>query len=263
MQDNRREDRVGTRIIVRTTGEKKVKILARNISAGGVMIELPGEFATMKVDDRLPLTLIFPKDIEIEVETVVRWRKQWHVRNFVHIGVEFVNIHDEARDYIKNYIMSQLEALALALKELVFFEQFTAEEIKTLRLFLFYTVLGRAEIILGEGQEGDSFFILISGLARVFRLGSKHEAKVIETIQPGQIFGELSLITGDPRSAFVEAVNPSKLIGLTRPAYSFIQEQYPKLAIKIMNRLLSILAFRLKNITKKYFSPMQLNDVFK
>jgi serine/threonine protein kinase len=71
------------------------------------------------------------------------------------------------------------------------------------------------ETILKEGAEGDSAFMIIDGVCRVFQtLGS--EEREIRTMHQGDIFGELALLLDGPRTATVVAVETTTLLVIDR-----------------------------------------------
>jgi serine/threonine-protein kinase len=62
------------------------------------------------------------------------------------------------------------------------------------------------EMIISEGEQGDEAFIIRSGKCRAFKIinGEKVELRVMEK---GDVFGELAVLTDEPRSACVEAID--------------------------------------------------------
>ena len=86
---------------------------------------------------------------------------------------------------------------------------------------------GRA--LTTEGQPGREFMIITDGQAAV-RRGSRRVA----TLGPGDFLGEMSLITGTPRSATVTAETDMVLEILNRREFSSLLDENPTVARKVM-----------------------------
>ena len=70
---------------------------------------------------------------------------------------------------------------------------------------------GNGEVIVRQDAPGDSMFIVCSGCAVVVLEPGRREVAVLEK---GSYFGEMSLLTGDPRSASVIARGDTKVLEL-------------------------------------------------
>ena len=70
---------------------------------------------------------------------------------------------------------------------------------------------------------------------------------VINEMSPGDCFGELSLLTGQPRSTSAEAIIDSEVLLIPRATFQSVLEQEPRLAL----HLLEITAYRLQNSSKR------------
>lgn len=90
----------------------------------------------------------------------------------------------------------------------------------------------QGEIIVREGDTGSSFYILLRGHLEVLVLaqGENQKPQRIGELLPGQFFGELSLLTGAPRSATVRAVTDSELLRLEKEDLQELLENNPNLA---------------------------------
>ncbi|TDT71590.1 cyclic nucleotide-binding protein [Hypnocyclicus thermotrophus] len=78
---------------------------------------------------------------------------------------------------------------------------------------------GKGEIIVKEGEEGDSFFIIQSGIVDIFINNRK-----IANLKKGDFFGEMSLLTGNKRNATVVATTDLELLVLDKMTFRKIIE---------------------------------------
>jgi small-conductance mechanosensitive channel/CRP-like cAMP-binding protein len=98
---------------------------------------------------------------------------------------------------------------------------------------------GRGERVIDEGAEGDSMFILLRGAAHVSV--SKNGTKIqVATLNAGDCFGEMSLLTGEKRSATVSADGDCYVMEIHKPVMAEVIRQSPD----CLQRLSEILARR-------------------
>ncbi|HYV49461.1 MAG TPA: mechanosensitive ion channel family protein [Myxococcaceae bacterium] len=86
---------------------------------------------------------------------------------------------------------------------------------------------GRGERIIQEGAQGHTFYLVVSGEVSV-RAGSG-DAEVAR-LKRGQYFGEMSLLTGEPRAATVLAASDAVLLELDRPVFARLFGEHQGLA---------------------------------
>jgi CRP-like cAMP-binding protein len=98
---------------------------------------------------------------------------------------------------------------------------------------------GRGERVIDEGAEGDSMFILLRGIAHVSV--SKNGTRIqVATLNSGDCFGEMSLLTGEKRSATVSANGDCYVMEIHKPVMAEVISQSPD----CLQRLSEILARR-------------------
>ncbi|MGO9017440.1 MAG: protein kinase domain-containing protein [Syntrophobacteraceae bacterium] len=84
----------------------------------------------------------------------------------------------------------------------------------------------RGDRIIRQGDPGDYLYILQHGICSV-RIEKEGEAHKIDQIQDGEIFGEMAIVTGEPRSAHVEAETDSVCWKLSKQDFESVADKYP------------------------------------
>jgi cAMP-dependent protein kinase regulator len=84
------------------------------------------------------------------------------------------------------------------------------------------------DIILAEGEPGDSLFLVSSGVVKAFVKSPSGRYVEIRELQEGDFFGEISVLSGKPRSATVTAAAPCELLELDRPTIDSITASHPR-----------------------------------
>jgi CRP-like cAMP-binding protein len=102
------------------------------------------------------------------------------------------------------------------------------------------------ESICTIGDPGDRMYIIINGKVKVVvYLENSKEETIIRYLEDGDYFGELSLLTGEPRSASVMTTEPSEMYVLRKADFDAAVERFPSIILsmgKIMSqRLLATL----------------------
>lgn len=116
-----------------------------------------------------------------------------------------------------------VERRASALARVPMFEGLTDAERRMLAAAAGERVYGQGERIVRQGDAGESMFVLLDGTARVF-VEPDTEVAIIEA---GGCFGEMSLLTGDPRTASVVARGDCTVLEISPDAFSEIGRANP------------------------------------
>jgi small-conductance mechanosensitive channel/CRP-like cAMP-binding protein len=105
------------------------------------------------------------------------------------------------------------------------------DELKTLARNVKRTRFTHGEVLMRQGDDGESFYVLVQGKVQG-SIASSDAARPIEfELQPGALFGEMSLLTGLPRSATMTAVTNCELLEFDRDAFAHLlslREEIPR-----------------------------------
>ncbi len=93
--------------------------------------------------------------------------------------------------------------------------------------------------IVRQGDEGDSLFLISRGRVGVWVRDEQNEGQLVATLDRGQCFGEMSLLTGARRSATVSAIEDSELLMLGKAEFKDILLADPKV-VESLSQILSL-----------------------
>jgi CRP/FNR family cyclic AMP-dependent transcriptional regulator len=115
----------------------------------------------------------------------------------------------------------------------------------------------RNTIVISEGDQSDSLYIIESGRVKVFASDEKGKEVILCTQGPGEYFGEMALIDEAPRSASVMTLEPTKLSLISRTAFRECLADNPDVAYTLIQELTR----RIRTLTDKVKS-LALMDVY-
>jgi CRP-like cAMP-binding protein len=96
------------------------------------------------------------------------------------------------------------------------------------------------EVIFFKGTVGSQMYVVLGGKVGVF----SDNDKLIATLTTGDMFGEMALVSKEPRSATVRALETSKLFVLTESAFDKLLTK--RVAIRLLLNIIHTLSHRLK-----------------
>ena len=100
-----------------------------------------------------------------------------------------------------------------------------------------HTVTFKAgDTIVSEGAEGKTAYLIVSGSVEV-SVGQGAMAKVLGTLNPGEVFGEMCLIEPGPRSATVRAVADIECVAISYDEFIASIQEDPERAVLFMKTL--------------------------
>ena len=104
----------------------------------------------------------------------------------------------------------------------------------------------KGEEIIKEGMLSDCAYIIDTGKVEVSKILENGEKKIISLLKENDIFGEMGLIDGFPRSATVVALEDCTISIMTKGAFNSLAEHNPQALMPI----LKVLAKRLRSTLK-------------
>ena len=99
-----------------------------------------------------------------------------------------------------------------------------------------YASFTAGDIIISQGEDGDTAFVITKGSVEVI-VGEGAKAKVVATLNKGDVFGEMSLLAPGPRSATIKATTDTECTVTSYDAFMTSIRENPETAIAFMSTL--------------------------
>jgi type IV pilus assembly protein PilB len=145
-------------------------------------------------------------------------------------------------------VTAETDALVHFLKNVKLFAELSTESLLQLGVCLKVAEFSPGEVIVREGAPGVSMYIIKTGLVEVRKKdpGTGIDFLVAQ-LNEGAAVGEMSLLTGKPRSATVTTVQPTVVFTLTRADFRNLLTKHPEISLGLAR----ILADRLEDATRQ------------
>ena len=127
--------------------------------------------------------------------------------------------------------MARDEKLEL-LHRIPLFSAFDRRELKRVSMLADEVEVPAGRCLMAQGDRGAEMFVIESGQVRVERDGRR-----INTLGPGDFFGEIALLDGGPRTATVTADEPCRLLVLTHREFHALMDEFPKVGAEVLTAL--------------------------
>ena len=102
--------------------------------------------------------------------------------------------------------------------------------------------------IVSQGDQGDAFYLIQSGAVQVMLNSGAGKSEVVAVLGAKDSFGEMALLSGEPRSATILTVKPTILWRLSREAWDDLIEKHPTCLLQVC----ATLSKRLSHLDRQY-----------
>jgi len=125
------------------------------------------------------------------------------------------------------------------------FQGLPREHREKLAMIVVDQTLKKAQPIFSEGDEGNGFYVVISGRVKIFKLSLDGKEQILHILNPGEPFGEVAVFAGERFPAHADTLEESRIFFFPRLAFIDLIRKNPNLALN----MLAVLSRRLRKFT--------------
>jgi CRP-like cAMP-binding protein len=119
------------------------------------------------------------------------------------------------------------------LKNFRLFEQLTPDQLARIESRARMRSFARKSLVYLPGDEASSVLLVTSGRVKICNFTPEGKQAILTFIEPGEIFGELSVLDDTPHEEFAEVVEPATIVLIPRDEIHRLIEENPTLAIRL------------------------------
>jgi CRP/FNR family transcriptional regulator, cyclic AMP receptor protein len=127
------------------------------------------------------------------------------------------------------------------------FGSLDAEHVARLSAYATTRAIARGVTIFTKGDAGSSLFAVCSGTVRISVPSPDGRDAVFNLVKEGEIFGEIALLDGRPRTADATAMTDCELMVIDRRDFVGLVHSQPEIALKVIE----VLCARLRNTSEQ------------
>ncbi len=124
-----------------------------------------------------------------------------------------------------------------SLRNIPLFSSVLDADLETIAALLIERRFPRHKTIVEEGLAGDYMYVICEGRVQVSKLSDDGREKILEFLDAGDFFGEMSLLDNAPRSASVRALADTRILALSRADFLAVLRRSPDLAMAVVQEL--------------------------
>jgi CRP/FNR family cyclic AMP-dependent transcriptional regulator len=96
---------------------------------------------------------------------------------------------------------------------------------------------GAGESVFGPSREPNEIYVLEGGLIRILRVTPTGAEFTLRYVQPGEVFGDIAVMSGHPRETFAQAKTASKVLHLPRAAFLGVLRAHSSVLYSVTRRI--------------------------
>ena len=128
----------------------------------------------------------------------------------------------------------------------------TYKKIRDIAYYMEGYSLRDGNVLFEEGDDEAYLVVIVSGDIDITKLDSTQTSKFVTTLREGRVFGEMSLLDGEPRSATAIAKGETMIYVLTKERFDILQKEEPEAALSVTLKMAKAISQKLRQTTGQW-----------
>ncbi len=122
-----------------------------------------------------------------------------------------------------------------SLSEIFLFESLSSEQLEFIKAASSIKSISKNELLFSEGQAASSFFFVVSGAVKIYKLSAEGSEQILHIQKPGDLVAEAIIFEFDNYPAYCQAIEDTVLIRFPKIEFLSLLRHFPEISFKIMN----------------------------
>lgn len=138
------------------------------------------------------------------------------------------------------------------IKNSVMLQGFSDVELGRLAAYCEMREMGEGTTVFIENMPGESLFLVKKGTIRISKMFAEGDEKTLVVLGPEDIFGEMAVVDGLPRSATARVAEDADLISLKKKDLERLCSDDAALALKLISNIVKVFSKRVREASEEY-----------
>ncbi len=139
-----------------------------------------------------------------------------------------------------------------SLKSCFLFKEMSDAEVNMLAELFVEKRLNEGMTVFIEHMPGESLYLIQAGTIRISKMISEGDEKTLVILGPDDVFGEMAILDGAPRSATARVIEEARLLSLRKADFEALCEKNPSLGLRLMRNIVRVFSQRIRENNEDY-----------
>jgi len=139
-----------------------------------------------------------------------------------------------------------------SLKSCFLFKEMSDAEVNMLAELFVEKRLSEGMTVFIEHMPGESLYLIQAGTIRISKMISEGDEKTLVILGPDDVFGEMAILDGAPRSATARVIEEARLLSLRKSDFEALCEKNPSLGLRLMRNIVRVFSQRIRENNEDY-----------